>query len=86
MNTALLLARLLLVLVFAVAGAAKLADREGSRQAIVNFGVPSALAAPPRAPTALGRTGRRRISLAVIHRLVGKLGGARSSLVVRSWH
>jgi peroxiredoxin len=42
----LLLARLLLALVFAVAGAAKLADREGSRQAIVDFGVPSAIAAP----------------------------------------
>ena len=48
MNSALLLllGRLLLALVFAVAGAAKLADREGSRQAIVDFGVPSALAAP----------------------------------------
>jgi uncharacterized membrane protein YphA (DoxX/SURF4 family) len=47
-NSALLplLGRLLLALVFAVAGAAKLADREGSRQAIVDFGVPSALAAP----------------------------------------
>jgi thiol-disulfide isomerase/thioredoxin len=45
-NSALLLARLLLSLVFAIAGAAKLADREGSRQAIVDFGAPSALAAP----------------------------------------
>jgi thiol-disulfide isomerase/thioredoxin len=45
-NIALLVARLLLTLVFAVAGVAKLADREGSRQAIVDFGVPSALAAP----------------------------------------
>jgi peroxiredoxin/uncharacterized membrane protein YphA (DoxX/SURF4 family) len=43
---ALLIARLLLALVFAVAGAAKLADRQGSRQAIVDFGVPSAIAAP----------------------------------------
>jgi peroxiredoxin len=42
----LLLGRLLLVLVFAVAGVAKLADRQGSRQAIVDFGLPSALAAP----------------------------------------
>src|SRR5215208_3577831 len=33
-------------MVFAVAGVAKLADREGSRQAIVDFGLPSALAAP----------------------------------------
>jgi thiol-disulfide isomerase/thioredoxin len=46
MNIALLLARLLLASVFAVAGAAKLADREGSRRAIVDFGAPSALAAP----------------------------------------
>jgi peroxiredoxin len=46
LNTALLIARVLLALVFAAAGAAKLADREGSRQAIVDFGLPSALAAP----------------------------------------
>ena len=46
MNIALLLGRLLLALVFAVAGTAKLSDREGSRQAIVDFGVPSAIAAP----------------------------------------
>ena len=45
MNIALLVARLLLALVFAVAGAAKLADRQGSRQAIIDFGVPSSLAA-----------------------------------------
>ncbi|MBA2714248.1 MAG: hypothetical protein H0U55_11945, partial [Rubrobacteraceae bacterium] len=45
-NAALLMTRLVLALVFAVAGAAKLADREGSRQAIVDFGVPAALAAP----------------------------------------
>jgi len=36
----------LLALVFVVAGAAKLADREGSRQAIIDFGLPSTLAAP----------------------------------------
>lgn len=46
MDAALLIARLLLALVFAVAGAAKLSDREGSQQAIVDFGVPSAIAAP----------------------------------------
>ena len=46
MNTALLFARLLLAGIFAVAGVAKLADREGSRQAVVDFGVPTALAAP----------------------------------------
>ena len=46
MSVALLIARVLLALVFAVAGVAKLADREGSRQTIVNFGLPASLAAP----------------------------------------
>jgi peroxiredoxin len=46
MGVTLLIARLLLALVFATAGVAKLADREGSRRAIVDFGVPSAIAAP----------------------------------------
>src|SRR5919202_5388545 len=46
MDSALLIARLLLALVFVVAGAAKLADRAGSRQAIVDFGVPAWLAPP----------------------------------------
>jgi peroxiredoxin/uncharacterized membrane protein YphA (DoxX/SURF4 family) len=46
METILLIARLLLALVFVAAGAAKLADPKGSRQAIVDFGVPAALAAP----------------------------------------
>lgn len=42
----LLAGRLLLATVFAVAGLAKLADREGSRQAIINFGLPAILASP----------------------------------------
>jgi hypothetical protein len=46
MDSLLLVARLLLALVFAIAGVAKLSDREGSRRAIAGFGVPSALAAP----------------------------------------
>lgn len=37
---------MLLALAFAVAGAAKLADRPGSRRAIADFGVPAALATP----------------------------------------
>ena len=37
---------MLLALVFAVAGVAKLADRAGSRQAVGEFGVPAALVAP----------------------------------------
>lgn len=43
-STILLILRLLLAGVFAVAGLAKLADREGSRQAVVDFGAPKALA------------------------------------------
>jgi peroxiredoxin len=41
-----LIARFVLAAVFAVAGLAKLADRPGSRQALVAFGVPERLAAP----------------------------------------
>ncbi len=46
MDTASLIARLLLALVFVVAGVAKLSDRKGSRQAILDFGLPAALATP----------------------------------------
>ena len=46
MDAALLVARLLLALVFAVAGVAKLVDRTGARQAIIDFGLPRALASP----------------------------------------
>ena len=46
MNLALLVIRLLLAAVFVVAGVAKLADRKGSRQAIIDFGVPAGLASP----------------------------------------
>src|SRR5918997_1008239 len=46
MDTAILFARLLLAAVFVVAGVAKLADREGSRRAVADFGVPAGLAAP----------------------------------------
>src|SRR5215217_6652678 len=46
MDTALLLARLLLSAVFLVAGFAKLADREGSRQGLEGFGIPKAAAQP----------------------------------------
>jgi uncharacterized membrane protein YphA (DoxX/SURF4 family) len=40
---ALLIARLLLSAVFGVAGAAKLVDQAGSRQALIAFGLPSRL-------------------------------------------
>jgi thiol-disulfide isomerase/thioredoxin len=46
MDAALLIARLLLAGVFTLAGLAKLSDLQGSRQAIIDFGVPSAIAAP----------------------------------------
>ena len=46
MHVALLVARVLLVLVFSVAGVTKLADRAGSKQALVDFGVPASLAVP----------------------------------------
>jgi methylamine dehydrogenase accessory protein MauD len=46
MDVALLLARLLLAVVFAVAGVAKLADRAGSGRAVAEFGVPTPLATP----------------------------------------
>ncbi len=46
MSIALLIARLLLALVFVVAGLTKLADRKGSRQALLDFGVPAPLATP----------------------------------------
>ena len=46
MEVALLVARLLLAGVFLVAGVAKLADRAGSRQAMVDFGLPDRLATP----------------------------------------
>lgn len=46
MNIILLLARLILALVFGIAGIAKLADPAGSRKSIAAFGVPEPLALP----------------------------------------
>src|SRR2546425_9677417 len=46
MSVVLLLARLLLATVFAVAGIAKLLDRAGSRKSAGDFGVPTFLAKP----------------------------------------
>ncbi len=46
MGAILLLCRVGLAAVFAVAGVAKLADREGARKAAVDFGAPEALAGP----------------------------------------
>jgi thiol-disulfide isomerase/thioredoxin/uncharacterized membrane protein YphA (DoxX/SURF4 family) len=44
MDAALLIARLLLAAVFALAGVAKLSDLKGSRKAIIDFGLPAPLA------------------------------------------
>lgn len=46
METLLLIVRLILIVVFGVAGGAKLADHSGSRRALVGFGVSDALAKP----------------------------------------
>jgi peroxiredoxin len=46
MGTLLLTARLLLAAVFTVAGLAKLADRAGSHQALIGFGIPASAARP----------------------------------------
>src|SRR6202035_4783800 len=46
MSVVVLLARLVLAVVFLVAGLAKLADLAGSRQAMRDFGVPAQLATP----------------------------------------
>src|ERR1700722_4440330 len=46
MHIALLVVRLLLASVFALAAVTKLADLRGSREAVAGFGVPEALAAP----------------------------------------
>src|SRR5260370_36719025 len=46
MDVVLLLARLLLAVVFGVGGLAKLGDRAGSRQALIDFGGPARLVTP----------------------------------------
>jgi uncharacterized membrane protein YphA (DoxX/SURF4 family) len=46
MAQAVLIARLVLIGVFGVAGVAKLLDRPGSRQALLDFGWPPRLASP----------------------------------------
>src|SRR5215212_171868 len=46
MDAALLIARLVLAAVFTVAGVAKLLDLQGSRKAVIEFGLPAGLASP----------------------------------------
>src|SRR5215217_347936 len=46
MDATLLIARLVLVAVFTLAGVAKLSDLKGSRKAIIEFGLPAVVASP----------------------------------------
>ena len=65
MVIALILARLLLVGVFALAGLTKLVDRAGSRQTMVDFGVPTAWAPVGMTPTMVDSAGPAEIRPAV---------------------
>ena len=85
MDAALLIARLVLAGVFTLAGVAKLSDLKGSRQAIIDFGVPSAARWPPRATAAPGRAGRRRYPLCPHLRPGGGLWGRWRSSRCSSW-
>src|SRR5919107_266725 len=57
MDAALLIARLVLAAVFTIAGVAKLADLKGSRQAIIEFGLPAVVASPLALLLPLGELG-----------------------------
>jgi hypothetical protein len=46
MEITMMVSRILLAFVFIIAGLAKLADRPGSRQAVIDFGLPSSFAWP----------------------------------------
>src|SRR3712207_6619604 len=72
MDTALFIARLLLVAVFIAAGLAKLADQAGSRQALAGFGVPATLAAPLGLLLPLAELG---VALALIPSATAQWGG-----------
>ena len=85
MDAALLIARLVLAGVFAVAGVAKLSDLEGSRKAIIDFGVPARLCRPPRRCCSTVSWGWPPPS-SPPQRLVGRPGGAGAAAVVRGWH
>ena len=86
MGTALLIARLLLASVFALAGVAKLADRAGSKQAIVDFGVPAPLSEPARNLVTAVRASGGRCSDTYTYRLVGCRRSASAPLTVRHGH
>ena len=86
MDAALLIARLVLAGVFTLAGVAKLADLKGSRQAIIDFGVPSAMGAPLGLLLPLAELAVAATLLAGIYGLVGGSGGAGAPLCVRGGH
>jgi uncharacterized membrane protein YphA (DoxX/SURF4 family) len=55
MDATLLIARLVLAAVFTLAGVAKLLGLEGSRKAVIEFGLPAVLASPPGTLATTGR-------------------------------
>ena len=74
LDALLLASRLLLAAVFAVAALAKLADREGSRQAVVAFGAPRPLAAPLALALPLAELAVAVLLLPAATALAGALG------------
>ena len=72
MAIVILFARLLLAAVFVVAGVAKLADREGSRRAVADFGVPERPRRSTERPAASGRACRGRRLDPHLHGLLGR--------------
>jgi peroxiredoxin len=73
----LLSARLVLALVFALGGLAKLRDRRGARQALVDFGLPARLAAPVGILLPL-------VELAVAAALIARSTAARGAIAALS--
>ena len=91
METVLLLARvllaLILALIFLVAGMAKLADRGGSKQAVIDFGLPTRLAphAPRTTPWSFGIANRAGCGYCFgirLYNVVGRSSGASAAACV----
>ena len=74
MASALLAARLALALVFAAAAIAKLVDRRGSRQTLLDFGLPGALASPLVAGLGLAELAVATLLVPVATAWLGALG------------
>ncbi len=79
MEPALLIARLILAVVFSVAGVAKAADPAGTRKAIVGFGVPEWLAGPLRLSLPVAEI---VVALALIPRSTAWWGAAAAALLL----